>query len=68
MLTEILLLSILYFYFPLVKSMDKLFNNMDKRFGNLFGGGYDYPVKGKRDISILMTKNLYCLEEKEIEQ
>ena len=65
MLTEILLLSILYFIFLWSKAWIKYFNDMDKRFGtSVWRWSYDYPVKGKRDISILDDKNFVLLRRK----
>tara|TARA_B100000401_G_scaffold355994_1_gene253486 strand:- start:122 stop:415 length:294 start_codon:yes stop_codon:yes gene_type:complete len=65
MLTEILLLSILYFVFLWSKAWINYFNNMDKRFGNsVWRWSYDYPVKGKRDISIFDDKEFVLLRRK----
>ena len=58
MLTEILILIILYFIFLWSVAWVKYFNNLDKRFGNsVWRWSYDYPVKVKRDISFLDDKN-----------
>ena len=52
MLTEFLLLLILYFIFLWTTSWIRYFNNMDERFcDTVWRWSYDYPVKGKRDIS-----------------
>tara|TARA_B100000287_G_scaffold212539_1_gene200649 strand:+ start:227 stop:520 length:294 start_codon:yes stop_codon:yes gene_type:complete len=65
MFTEILLLSILYFIFLWSKAWINYFNNLDKRFGNsVWRWSYDYPVKGKRDISILDDKDFVLLRRK----
>ena len=65
MLTEILLLLILYFIFLWSKAWINYFNNMDKRFGkSVWRWSYDYPVKGKRDISILDDKDFVLLRRK----
>ena len=65
MFTEILLLSILYFIFLWSKAWINYFNNLDKRFGNsIWRWSYDYPVKGKRDISILDDKDFVLLRRK----
>ena len=57
MLTEILLLLILYFIFLWSKAWIKYFNNLDKRFGNsVWRWSYDYQVKGVRDVSDLDDK------------
>ena len=65
MLTEIILLSILYFIFLWSKAWINYFNNMDKRFGNsVWRWSYDYPVKGKRDVSFLDDKDFVLLRRK----
>ena len=65
MLTEILILFILYFIFLWSVAWVKYFNNLDKRFGNsVWRWSYDYPVKGKRDISFLDDKNFVLLRRK----
>ena len=65
MLTEILLLLILYFIFLWSKAWIKYFNDMDKRFGNsLWRWSYDYPVVGDRDISFLDDKKFVILRRK----
>ena len=65
MLTEILILIILYFIFIWSVAWVKYFNNLDKRFGNsVWRWSYDYPVKGKRDISFLDDKNFVLLRRK----
>tara|TARA_B100000427_G_C15366027_1_gene532129 strand:- start:579 stop:872 length:294 start_codon:yes stop_codon:yes gene_type:complete len=64
-LTEILLLLILYFIFLWSTAWIKYFNRLDKRFGNsIWRWSYDYPVKGKRDISILDDKNFVLLRRR----
>jgi len=64
-LTEILILIILYFIFIWSVAWVKYFNNLDKRFGNsVWRWSYDYPVKGKRDISFLDDKNFVLLRRK----
>ena len=65
MLTEILILITLYFIFLWSVAWVKYFNNLDKRFGNsVWRWSYDYPVKGKRDISFLDDKNFVLLRRK----
>ena len=65
MLTEFLLLLILYFIFLWTTSWIRYFNNMDERFGDtVWRWSYDYPVKGKRDISNLDDKNFVLLRRK----
>ena len=65
MLTEFLLLLILYFIFLWTTSWIRYFNNIDERFGNtVWRWSYDYPVKGKRDISNLDDENFVLLRRK----
>ena len=65
MLTEFLLLLILYFIFLWTTSWIRYFNNMDERFGDtVWRWSYDYPVKGKRDISNLDDENFVFLRRK----
>ncbi len=65
MLTELLLLLILYFFFLWITSWIRYFNNMDERFGDtIWRWSYDYPVKGKRDISNLDDQNFVLLRRK----
>ena len=65
MLTEFLLLLILYFISLWTTSWIRYFNNMDERFGDtVWRWSYDYPVKGKRDISNLDDENFVLLRRK----
>ena len=65
MLTEFLLLLILYFIFLWTTSWIRYCNNMDERFGDtVWRWSYDYPVKGKRDISNLDDENFVLLRRK----
>ena len=65
MLTEFLLLLVLYFIFLWTTSWIRYFNNMDERFGDtVWRWSYDYPVKGKRDISNLDDENFVLLRRK----
>ena len=65
MLTEFLLLLILYFIFLWTTSWIRYFNNMDERFGDtVWRWSYDYPDKGKRDISNLDDENFVLLRRK----
>tara|TARA_A100000164_G_C21784447_1_gene712658 strand:+ start:293 stop:586 length:294 start_codon:yes stop_codon:yes gene_type:complete len=65
MLTEILLLSILYLIFSWTTAWIRYFNNLDGRFGDtIWRWSYDYPVKGKRDISNLDDKKFVKLRRK----
>ena len=65
MLTELLLLIILYFTFLWATAWIRYFNNLDARFGDtIWRWSYDYPVFGKRDISVLDDKNFVILRRK----
>mgnify|MGYP001245075736 FL=1 len=65
MLTEILILSILYFIFLWTTAWIRYFNNLDERLGDtIWRWSYDYPVKGKRDVSNLDDKNFVLLRRK----
>ena len=65
MLTEILLLTILYFIFLWIIAWIKYFNNLDQRFGDtIWRWSYDYPVRGKRDISNLDDKSFVQLRRR----
>ncbi len=65
MLTEILMLSILYFIFQWTTSWIRYFNTLDERLGDtIWRWSYDYPVKGKRDISNLDDEKFVLLRRK----
>ncbi len=65
MLTEFLLLIILFFSFLWITAWIKYFNNLDERLGDtIWRWSYDYPVKGKRDISNLDDKDFVLLRRK----
>ena len=65
MLTELLLLIILYFTFLWATAWIRYFNNLDARFGDtIWRWSYDYPVLGKRDISFLDDKKFVILRRK----
>ena len=65
MLINILILSALYIAFRWSVAWIKYFNNLDERFGkSIWRWSYDYPVIGKRDISILDDKNFVLLRRK----
>ena len=65
MLTEILLLVIFGFIFVWSTAWIKYFNNLDERLGDsIWRWSYDYPVKGKRDISNLDDKEFVLLRRK----
>ena len=65
MLTEILLLSILYFIFLWSKAWINYFNKWIKDLEILYGDGVTIiQLKGKRDISILDDKEFVLLRRK----
>tara|TARA_B100001287_G_C22539617_1_gene461489 strand:- start:33 stop:326 length:294 start_codon:yes stop_codon:yes gene_type:complete len=65
MLMEILILSVLYFIFLWTTAWIRYFNNLDQRLGDtIWRWSYDYPVKGKRDVSNLDDKNFVLLRRK----
>ena len=65
MLINILILSALYIAFRWSVAWIKYFNNLDERFGkSIWRWSYDYPVIGKRDVSILDDKNFVLLRRK----
>tara|TARA_B100001564_G_C20137475_1_gene445058 strand:+ start:246 stop:539 length:294 start_codon:yes stop_codon:yes gene_type:complete len=65
MLTEILILSILYFIFLWTTAWIRYFNTLDERLGDtIWRWSYDYPVRGKRDISNLDDKKFVLLRRK----
>ena len=65
MLINILVLSALYIAFRWSVAWIRYFNNLDERFGkSIWRWSYDYPVIGKRDISILDDKNFVLLRRK----
>ncbi len=62
---EILILSVLYFIFLWTTAWIRYFNNLDQRLGDtIWRWSYDYPVKGKRDVSNLDDKNFVLLRRK----
>ena len=65
MLTEILLLIIFGFVFIWSTAWIRYFNTLDERLGDsIWRWSYDYPVKGKRDISNLDDENFVLLRRK----
>ena len=59
------MLIILFFSFLWITAWIKYFNNLDERLGDtIWRWSYDYPVKGKRDISNLDDKDFVLLRRK----
>ena len=55
MITSGLILLVLYFLLAYSLECIKYFNKIDERFGNsLWRWSYDYPVKGKQDIGLIV--------------
>tara|TARA_B100000965_G_scaffold405895_1_gene441764 strand:+ start:1434 stop:1727 length:294 start_codon:yes stop_codon:yes gene_type:complete len=65
MFTDFLILSLLFLFFQWSIERIKYFNKLDKRFGSsLWRWSYDYPVKGKSDISYIDDKGFVLLRRK----
>tara|TARA_S200000501_G_scaffold378623_1_gene442321 strand:- start:3430 stop:3723 length:294 start_codon:yes stop_codon:yes gene_type:complete len=65
MLINTLILITLYVAFRWSVAWIKYFNNLDERFGkSVWRWSYDYPVIGKRDISILDDKDFVLLRRR----
>ena len=57
MITDSILLIIIYYVHKYIVNWIVYYNNTDKRYGNsIWRWTYDYPVLGKRDISDLDDK------------
>ena len=65
MLTTSIVLIILYIIYRWSVSWIEYYNQLDKRFGmSIWRYSYDYPVVGKRDVSILDDKEFVLLRRK----
>ena len=65
MLISLLSLITIYLIHIYIAAWIRYYNKTDERFGNsVWRWSYDYPVKGKRDISILDDKNFVLLRRK----
>ena len=65
MLFGIIIMIVLYIILSYVLSWIRYFNSQDPRLGqSTWRWSYDYPVIGKRDISILDDKNFVLLRRK----
>ena len=65
MLYGTITMVILYIILKYILAWIRYFNNLDARFGDtIWRWSYDYPVKGKRDISNLDDKNFVILRRK----
>ena len=65
MITTFLTLTLIFFIFLWIVSWINYYNKLDNRLGNsIWRWSYDYPVLGKRDISVLDDKNFVNLRRK----
>ena len=65
MLITSIVLIILYIIYRWSVSWIEYYNQLDKRFGmSIWRYSYDYPVVGKRDVSILDDKEFVLLRRK----
>ena len=65
MITTFLTLTLIFFIFLWIVSWINYYNKLDNRLGNsIWRWSYDYPVIGKRDISVLDDKKFVILRRK----
>ena len=65
MITTFLTLVIIFIILLWIVSWINYYNKLDNRLGNsIWRWSYDYPVLGKRDISVLDDKNFVVLRRK----
>ena len=65
MITTLLTLTIIFLIFLWIVSWINYYNKLDNRLGtSIWRWSYDYPVFGKRDISVLDDKNFVILRRK----
>ena len=65
MITTLLTLTFLFMIFLWIVSWINYYNKLDNRLGNsIWRWSYDYPVLGKRDISVLDDKKFVILRRK----
>ena len=65
MITTFLTLTFIFLIFLWIVSWINYYNKLDNRLGSsIWRWSYDYPVKGKRDISNLDDKNFVILRRK----
>ena len=65
MITTFLTLTLLFLIFIWIVSWINYYNKLDNRLGNsIWRWSYDYPVLGKRDISVLDDKKFVILKKK----
>ena len=65
MITTFLTLTLLFIIYMWIVSWINYYNKLDNRLGNsIWRWSYDYPVLGKRDISVLDDKKFIILRRK----
>ena len=65
MITTFLTLTLIFLIFLWIVSWINYYNKLDNRLGNsIWRWSYDYPVLGKRDISVLDDKKFVILRRK----
>ena len=65
MITTFLTLSLIFLVYLWIVSWINYYNKLDNRLGNsIWRWSYDYPVLGKRDISVLDDKKFIILRRK----
>ena len=65
MITTFLTLTLIFIIYMWIVSWINYYNKLDNRLGNsIWRWSYDYPVIGKRDISVLDDKKFVVLRRK----
>ncbi|MDA9709474.1 hypothetical protein N9U19_00755 [Candidatus Pelagibacter sp.] len=65
MITTFLTLTLIFIIYMWIVSWINYYNKLDNRLGNsIWRWSYDYPVLGKRDISVLDDKKFVVLRRK----
>tara|TARA_Y100001970_G_C13976492_1_gene720897 strand:+ start:454 stop:747 length:294 start_codon:yes stop_codon:yes gene_type:complete len=65
MITTFLTLTLIFIIYLWIVSWINYYNKLDNRLGNsIWRWSYDYPVLGKRDISVLDDKKFVVLRRK----
>lgn len=65
MITTFLTLALIFIIYLWIVSWINYYNKLDNRLGNsIWRWSYDYPVLGKRDISVLDDKKFVILRRK----
>ena len=65
MITTFLTLTLIFIIYMWIVSWINYYNKLDNRLGNsIWRWSYDYPVLGKRDISVLDDKKFIVLRRK----